>query len=340
MATTITFSIFSGRSNPTYELNSLQESELFGRLNELKEFVRLRVTNVTLHSFGIFKIVSKTKERTINILCGGGLIELAFHPFSYVDTANIASYLISCCPDRLLNIELKREISAILQMRPKKFKPISFRTQRLLCPMNGADDAPFYEPNTFQGGWNGNAIYNNHQLCNNCYDYANNKQTDTYSQPGFGSGLIFDESLYACGNERSLLANPLNSLAAASIRDGLVKVKNCNKKLLKGEGWYVALLTGKVGGKKGVEQDFHWVRQDATGCWSHKLGWDSASDTDSLGRKIADPKNAQFRYNVFYGIPNNPELAVYKNFCGYFITNSAVKIKGRGNPNNCADWGA
>jgi hypothetical protein len=48
------------------------------------------------------------------------------------------------------------------------------------CPVCHAADAPAYNP----GFWNNAA----HLTLNNCYNYANNQQTDTFAQPGRATG--------------------------------------------------------------------------------------------------------------------------------------------------------
>jgi hypothetical protein len=152
-------------------------------------------------------------------------------------------------------------------------------------------------------------------MCNNCYDYANNQLTDSYSQPGLGGGQEFTS--YAAGN-----------LTAAATLDGLEKRPNCTVPLGQGFGWYVALFTGKVGD----ESDFHWLKQDRSGCWSHKLGTGPPIKIDGDGKAIKSPENAVLSFGGGY--------AVYDKFCGYFRTQAGVTIKGKESTTACLimDW--
>lgn len=45
-------------------------------------------------------------------------------------------------------------------------------------------------------------------------------------------------------------------------------------------------------GAPGVNPDYHWYRQDDTRSWSHKPGWNDATDKDGSGNPITDPSTA------------------------------------------------
>jgi hypothetical protein len=54
--------------------------------------------------------------------------------------------------------------------------------------------------------------------------------------------------------------------------------------------------------------DYHWLRQDSNGYWSHKPGITNAKDTDDDGNRIWDPRRATYRthpyvFECFYQAP-------------------------------------
>jgi hypothetical protein len=115
--------------------------------------------------------------------------------------------------------------------------------------------------------------------CNNCYNYATDKQLDNFAQPGGGLTLADCQ----CG-----------TITTKSLSDGLHKCiagscHPCHHK--------VALVMAPG-------QDFHWYRQGKDGMWSHKPGDSHATDLDQSNNPISNPETA--------------DRGVYTDFCGYF----------------------
>jgi hypothetical protein len=137
---------------------------------------------------------------------------------------------------------------------------------------------PPYEP----------AIWNNDtyvRRCNNCYNYACNIRTDTFAQPGFGSGNQYQQ--INCGD---VGAGAVADGLAAIPDDGNCGCRDCCHKvaLVIAPGPYVT--------------DFHWYRLDRDGKWSHKPGQTAARNTDNSGNLITDPRTAdRGPYTVFCG---------------------------------------
>lgn len=132
--------------------------------------------------------------------------------------------------------------------------------------------------------WN---VGGDRQYNNNCYNYANNKATNTFAQPGRAS--IGTAGSMTCAAVR-----------AAAIGDGLEPISDYPSWPLdfkKG----VALVTGYVG----PYPDYHWYRLDSNGTWSHKPGGGTARNTDESGNTITDPRTAN--------------RGGYTNFCGFFL---------------------
>lgn len=132
---------------------------------------------------------------------------------------------------------------------------------------------PLYEPNT----WNGGAAV----ISNNCYNYANNKRTNTFAQPGTASGQT------AVGMSCAVVH-------AAAVRDGLEPITDPYDPSYK---TVVALVVAPG-------EDFHWYRRDRFGTWSHKPGQTPATHLDNSGSQIYDPEYA--------------DRGNYTDFCGYF----------------------
>ena len=138
---------------------------------------------------------------------------------------------------------------------------------------------PAYEP-TY---WNVTSV----QPYNNCYNYACNKKTNTFAQPGEGGGYI----------------NPYPPTASntsyAALVDGL-EPGNKNGALPEGKS-RVALVIWP-------NYDFHWYRQDRNGYWTHKPGSTAATNLDQSGNIITDPETAN--------------RGGYTQFVGYFFVDS------------------
>ncbi len=137
-------------------------------------------------------------------------------------------------------------------------------------------DAPPYEPWV----WNdGGSVQQN----NNCYNYANDKITYTFAQPGRYCGdypnPMSCDAVYPAAQCDGLLP----STKTGSCPDGMHKV-------------YLVVWP---------DRDYHWYRLDegAGGKWSHKPGSTAVNDTDSSGSTIYDPGTA--------------DISPYSERCGY-----------------------
>ncbi|MFX1510618.1 MAG: hypothetical protein ACFFBR_09960 [Promethearchaeota archaeon] len=131
---------------------------------------------------------------------------------------------------------------------------------------------PIYRPED----WNDAGVI---QYNNNCYNYACNKRTDTFAQPGRASGNMY-QSLQC------------NEVKEGAISDGLKAAETCGPCCHK-----VALFVWP-----GV--DYHWYRQDHGGMWSHKPGQTRATNLDNDNNPIDDPRDAN--------------RGGYTDFCGFF----------------------
>lgn len=154
---------------------------------------------------------------------------------------------------------------------------------------------PSYEPKL----WNdGGPI----QQSSNCMTYAFQESNEDGQklQPGQASGLEpLAENQYSCKEftQRLKLDRPY-------LQDSDVHTPcNCND-------YKVGLLLDNVG----PDKDYHFVRQDTNGFWSHKPGEEPATNLDAAGNVIQNPETADWDYKSKNGAYN------YNEVCGFFCT--------------------
>lgn len=163
----------------------------------------------------------------------------------------------------------------------------------VLFILNGCCSVPPYSPAFWNDG--GTVQYNN-----NCYNYGNNKRTDTFAQPGRAAGAMYTNltctAVYNAANADGL--DPLP--ASGSCPDGKDKV---------------ALVVDPG-------TDYHWYRLDSSGMWSHKPGGTQATNLDNSGNPITNPETAN-RCGTWL---------CYTDFCGY-LCSCSDKNQGQGHEN-------
>jgi len=146
--------------------------------------------------------------------------------------------------------------------------------------------APDYKP----GSWNGNR---RRLLNNNCYNYANDRATNTFAQPGRAFALA--QGQIANRNQYNLMLNRA-AVRDAAVNDGLQVVdvpqapqgpfvQNRMPRVPKGQRHLVALVVDPG-------TDYHWYRLDSDGKWSHKPGQTRVIKYDNVAKDITDPRNA------------------------------------------------
>ncbi|CAF1419784.1 unnamed protein product, partial [Rotaria sordida] len=147
-------------------------------------------------------------------------------------------------------------------------------------PIKGPDSVPVFNPQTDNGG-----CFITKQSKNNCYAYATDIVTNTFPQPGRYSGKT--PSSMTCESVRN-----------ACIQDGLI-YKGTTLPLGQPKiGHYVALFIWP-------HRDYHWIRKDANGYWSHKPGPGPVTNRDNMGLLIVNPLKSNF--------------TPWTLFCAYFI---------------------
>ncbi|OFA06927.1 hypothetical protein [Duganella sp. HH101] len=145
---------------------------------------------------------------------------------------------------------------------------------------------PSYQP-TF---WNDNGTV---QRNNNCYNYANNKRTDTFAQPGRAHGVTGYPMTGSAVYNAAVADGLVPTTASGTSPDGKTKIA-----LVVAPGY-----------------DYHWYRQDSDGRWTHKPGQTRATNVDNSGVTISNPETAN--------------RGAYTQFVGYFFTPSDA-VQGQG----------
>jgi hypothetical protein len=142
------------------------------------------------------------------------------------------------------------------------------------------------------GFWNNNPTT---RQTNNCYNYASNKRTNTFAQPGRGCGHIY--STITCPE-----------MTRASLCDGLHRRFDCFPPA-EAPRYLVALVVAPGPGFR----DFHWYRKMKEGFWGHKPGSTPVRNVDNSGRVITNPATC--------------DRGPYTHFCGYFYTCRSQRIR-------------
>jgi len=132
------------------------------------------------------------------------------------------------------------------------------------------------------------------QSDNNCYNYGNDVVTNTFAQPGRGSGVCSKTT-------RPCVPNTCADVRRGAESDGLVWVGETHElpTALPASGHYVSLHIWP-------DSNFHWLRMDANLMWSHKPGGSPVKNVDNNGDLIPDPSKA--------------DVSPWTEHCGYMLS--------------------
>lgn len=156
-------------------------------------------------------------------------------------------------------------------------------------PIRASDDPAtiHYDVPNDDGG-----CFRKKQSDNNCYNYGNDVVTNTFAQPGRGSGVCDHKT-------RPCVPNTCTDVRHGAESDGLVWVGNDLPRALPPTGHYVSLHIWP-------DSNFHWLRMDANLLWSHKPGGSPVRNVDNNGAEIKDPAQA--------------DVSPWSLHCGYMLT--------------------
>ena len=280
----VTIDLFSGRSNPTLELEGQEAEQVLGQVQTSSAFSALTDEDTPEPSSLGFRgiLIEQTDEGTADL------------PTIFRVTPDRIYSSDSSAPardtdfekivfDRLAKFPVpgdKKAFEQLLRDQVKQFRrdrerisngrpiPIIIPPIRIvnLCQCAPASDIAW---------WNDGGV---RQSGNNCYNYATNYRTNTFAQPGKAASLQYT-SLSGCA-----VGPGQRSARDGAIADSLIDTPNANNKCPV-TGHLVALVIWP-----GV--DYHWYRKGPSGRWSHKPGSTAATLIDNSGNPITDPRTA------------------------------------------------
>ena len=273
MSVLVTVDLYSGRQNPTWELSEADAETLRKLLNSEHEVTNLKTpassARLGYRGFFIDSVAELDPLKVSRVF--DGIVETAnIDSLNYVDqNSEIEEFLIGTS-GLILDGD---EVTYIQEEIQKNVKGGATNTIREFSTLA----APPFNP----GKWNNNAHI---RRSNNCYNYANDKITNSFAQPGRGSG---QEGPYP---------PTCSGTGAAAKRDGQNPIPNPN--ITPSEGQIIALVVSTTPGFL----DYHWYRRDNNNLWSHKPGGTSATNRDNSGNLISDPRSCnRGPYNIFCG---------------------------------------
>jgi hypothetical protein len=277
MSVAVTLHIYSGRPDPAWELSDSQARELINRLGRLPGTTLSKppglIGQLGYRGFSVQAVQEPKLEPHLYV--HGGIVDLArFDLNKVVGSPDLEDWLLSTAGNAV-DDTTKQYVSG--ELTSPQFHALSASV--------GTMSVPVFDP----GKWNNDP---NIRTRNNCYNYANDKITNTFAQPGRGSGSMYTS--IDCG-----------AVGAAAQRDGQIPVASASS--TPAQGHFIALVIWPG-------SDYHWYRLDANAMWSHKPGQTSARNTDNSGRLISDPKTCnRGPYTVWCGyyhcIPANTRIA-------------------------------
>lgn len=289
----VTLDIFSGLPNPVWQLDEESAQAIFSELrgnqrlivgeNEGFQGLGYRGFTIEFESSEIaiknqlpqvFRVISsdvlneeKVQEIIKRWFDGGGL------PKEPVKEPDLQS------PRADFNVE---------EFRGDEFKDTSQERQ---APSLSSTIC-YYDATPFNPAfWNQQSV----QPYNNCYNYATNRRTNTFAQPGRGSGQIYP--YIDCVQ-----------VSNAALRDGAHRRYDCFP-----SSEYPRYLVALVYAPNYYSsRDYHWYRYHPEGFWGHKPGGTRARNTDNSGKVITDPRTCN--------------RGPYTHFCGFFYTAKSMKV--------------
>ena len=307
----ITADVFSGRPNPSWVVSDTQEvRKVLRQLADsrpsaaspdagLADLGRLRGLRISLQSdeLALDHALEPTIYLPLQAAGGGALHDLADRLIDLAQPAGLAE-AAARSGDPTSGQPFPDDLQAFLRERMTSPRGLTGPDSNSAAHAEAAQaqQAPAvtcmiefgaYNP----GFWNNDA---NIRSRNNCYNYASNKRTDTFAQPGRGSGHIY--TAITCA-----------AVSAAALSDGLHQRFVCFPDTEKPR-YLVALVIAPGPGFV----DFHWYRKNSEGFWSHKPGGTAVRNFDNSNLVITDPATCN--------------RGPYTQFCGYFYTCRSQRI--------------
>lgn len=286
----ITADIFSGRTNPEWVMDAQQAQEILreltnhqgavGKVNEGFNGLGYRGLVVEVLSDNLatkYDLPHTFRMAHTNNPKGLELAERIFGSMRRVEILkeDIHSFIIK----ELQKIRLAEDDTEADRMPEQPHLAEKHAKAAVTC---------FIELGAYNPGfWNDLA----HIGRNNCYNYASNRRTDTFAQPGRATG--HQATVMDCAH-----------VTTGALSDGLHHRFDCFPDSEKPR-WLMALVIAPG-------YDYHWYRKQKEGFWGHKPGGTAARNVDNNGAVVWNPETAA--------------RGPYTQFCGYFYACKSQKI--------------
>jgi len=307
--TIVTLKVFSGTENPSWKLSRPQVKKLEHLLLTNTKTFKPNYVSLGYQGFEVTSIqigdISATKtvigapeaERFLlftNPYINFGIVQYILHQIKigYQDKADVESIcgiesqrcgnnfntkdFGPCCFGNYCDCDVAKQICTCQKESDVKIT----NTDCDKVPIVGPDSNPNYDPKTDDYG-----CFITKQYDNNCYNYGSDILTNTFAQPGRGTG-------------QKRKKNTCADVQRAAISDGLTWVSTEIPTELPAVGHYVALMIWP-------NSNFHWIRLDDNMYWSHKPGGTAVKNTDNNGKVITDPSKQDF--------------SPWTQYCGIFL---------------------
>src|ERR1700741_922663 len=282
----ITADIFSGRPNPVWEVRD--EAEVRATLRSLTADRGLLTDDAPAGSglgFRGFRVetlgddlgtdydIGAAAYLAVGPRAGGvGAAELGQRLIDLIGRSEHSGFPVDdAVPLDVPLIDfLSSQLESVTVLEPASHT--SVRDSREGAPAAEAEVAVtcFIEKIAFNPGfWNNDA---NVRINNNCYNYASNWRTNTFAQPGRGTGSMY--TAITCAE-----------VGRAALHDGMHRRYDCFPDSEKPRP-LVALVVSPTPGFI----DYHWYRLHQENFWGHKPGGTAARNTDNSNVVITNPE--------------------------------------------------
>lgn len=256
----IELDVFSGRPNPRWNLSSKEQNELLDRVIANKSLISpVSMVESKLGYRGFIVIAPETDIERLQ--------KLGIPPvFRVGANQNVdASWLLNTTHELQTNVydyvrdELQTPASDGGLSEPQE--PTISGTLPIDNGAGMSCASNYLTSSTNFDFWNADP---SHRANNNCYNYASNRRTNTFAQPGRQVGQQY--SAFSCSNVgTAVLADGWSNSCVASNNLSI----------------YLVIWPNT---------DFHFYRLCTNGRWCHKPGTTNATNLDNAGNFITDPQ--------------------------------------------------
>ena len=292
----ITIDIFSGRPNPTFNLDE-KDAKKFAERFAGRSVLSADNVESPLGFRGFIVEAATDVKLPDNIPTKfhvGGLATSKFSAKAFKrpllsanENDDAVKWLLSKAKDSV-NAEIFGHIKNTLSLRKKVAAAAKLPEEDLIWKKIEFAAACVIANTAYNPGfWNNDAYV---KANNNCYNYSMNYRSNTFAQPGRKSGHLGPYPPTCASTKTAAVWDGLQTVCSGSVKN-------------------VALVIWP-----GV--DYHWYRRHSEGFWGHKPGNTAARNYDSNNNII----------NGTTRTPANCARGDYTIFCGYYYSPTGMVV--------------